>query len=125
MQRNYWSNARLNMNDYSPRALSKKPGIYHRGDRRVMAQSLRVFQSPLGFSNASVFSARSAVKLEDMVISLKNSTVPSPSIYLPCYVLEHQSSHFFHFGCLTENPHQLHQSGLRQHICTLYQPGME
>ena len=56
-------------------ALSKKTrDLSTRRSQR--AQSLRVFQSPLGFSNASVFSARSAVKLEDIVISLKNSTVP-------------------------------------------------
>ena len=36
----------------------------------------RAFQSTFGFSDASAFSARSAVKLEEMVISLEKSTVP-------------------------------------------------
>ena len=45
--------------------------------RSQRAQSLRALQSTLGFSDASAFSAHSAVKLEDIVISLENSTVPS------------------------------------------------
>jgi hypothetical protein len=53
----------------------KNPVIYHRGDQ-PRAQSLRTFQSTFGFSDASAFSAHSAVKLEDIVISLENSTVP-------------------------------------------------
>ncbi len=44
--------------------------------RSQRAQSLRAFQFTLGFSNASAFSVCSAVKLEDIVISLENSTVP-------------------------------------------------
>jgi hypothetical protein len=36
-----------------------------------------VFQTPLGFSNVSAFSARSAVKLGGIVISLEKSIVPS------------------------------------------------
>jgi hypothetical protein len=36
-----------------------------------------VFQTPLVFSNVSAFSARSAVKLESIVILLKNSTGPA------------------------------------------------
>ncbi len=39
-------------------------------------QSLRTFQSTFGVSDTSTFSAHSAVKREDIVISLKNSTVP-------------------------------------------------
>ncbi len=35
-----------------------------------------MFQTPLGFSNLSAFSARSAVKLGGMVISLEKSIVP-------------------------------------------------
>jgi len=34
-----------------------------------------VFQTPLGFSNVSAFSARSAVKLGGIVISLEKSIV--------------------------------------------------
>ena len=36
-----------------------------------------MFQTPLGFSNLSAFSARSAVKLGGMVISLEKSIVPA------------------------------------------------
>ncbi|MCK4736315.1 MAG: hypothetical protein KAT65_27935 [Methanophagales archaeon] len=43
--------------------------------RSPRAQSLRAFQSTLGFSDASAFSAHSAVKLEDILILLENSTV--------------------------------------------------
>jgi len=43
---------------------------------RPRAQSLRTFQSTLGVSDASAFSAHSAVKLEDIVISLEKSAVP-------------------------------------------------
>ena len=38
--------------------------------RSQRAQSLKLFQFSLGVSNASAFSARSAVKLEDILISL-------------------------------------------------------
>ena len=44
--------------------------------RSQRAQSLRVFQSPLVFSDASALSARSAVKFGGIVISLENLTVP-------------------------------------------------
>jgi len=47
-------------------ALSEHPVIYHRGGRRV----LRSFQSSLWFSDASAFSACSAVKFKDIVITL-------------------------------------------------------
>jgi hypothetical protein len=35
-----------------------------------------MFKNPLGFSNVSAFSARSAVKLEGIVILLEKSIVP-------------------------------------------------
>ncbi|KAF5436877.1 hypothetical protein C5S35_06910 [Candidatus Methanophagaceae archaeon] len=41
-----------------------------------MAQSLRTFQSTLGAYDASTFSAHSAVKVEDILISLEKSAVP-------------------------------------------------
>ncbi len=44
--------------------------------RSQRAQSLSVFKTPLGFSNVSAFSARSAVKLGGIVISLEKSIVP-------------------------------------------------
>ena len=50
-------------------ALSKKTRDLS-PQRSLRAQSLRPFQSTLGFSDASAFSAHSAVKLEDFVISL-------------------------------------------------------
>ena len=56
-------------------AQSKKPVIYQRGERRVR-RVLRLFQSLLRFSGASAFSVCSAVKFEDIPISLENSTVP-------------------------------------------------
>ena len=49
---------------YEVGAPPKKPVIYQRGDRRVMAHSLRALQSTLAFSDVSAFSAHSAVKLE-------------------------------------------------------------
>jgi len=39
-----------------------------------------VFQTPLGFSNVSAFSARSAVKLGGIVISLEKSIVPKIAV---------------------------------------------
>ena len=45
--------------------------------RSQRAQSLSLFQTPLGSSNVSAFSARSAVKLESIVISLEKSIVPA------------------------------------------------
>ena len=50
--------------------------IYHRGGRRV----LRPFQSSLWFSDASAFLACSAVKLEDIVISLDFPIVPPETL---------------------------------------------
>ena len=44
--------------------------------RSQRAQSLSVFQTPLGSSNVSAFSACSAVKLGGIVISLEKSIVP-------------------------------------------------
>ncbi|NQE04660.1 hypothetical protein C5S32_02205 [ANME-1 cluster archaeon GoMg1] len=43
--------------------------------RSQRAQSLSVFQTPLGFSNVSAFSAPSAVKLGGIVISLEKYTI--------------------------------------------------
>ena len=40
-----------------------------------MAQSLRTFQSTLGVSDASKFSAHYAVKFDDIVISVEKSAV--------------------------------------------------
>ena len=40
-----------------------------------------MFQSTLGFSNASAFSAHSAVKFGGIVISLENSTVPGLQVF--------------------------------------------
>ena len=45
--------------------------------RLERAQSLSVIQTQLGVSNVSAFSARSAVKLGGIVISLEKSIVPS------------------------------------------------
>ncbi|KAF5411131.1 MAG: hypothetical protein C5S38_09720 [Candidatus Methanophagaceae archaeon] len=45
-----------------------------------MTQSLRAFQSTFGYSDASAFSVHSAVKLEDIVNSLENPTVPARSL---------------------------------------------
>jgi hypothetical protein len=53
----------------------KNIAIYHRGERRDH-RVLRLFQSSLGCSDASAFSAYSAIKLEDIAISLKKSAVP-------------------------------------------------
>ena len=47
--------------------------------RSSRAQSLRTFQSTFGFSDASAFSAHSAVKLDDIVILLEKSAVPELS----------------------------------------------
>ena len=44
--------------------------------RSQRAQSLKLFQTPFVFSNVSAFSARSAVKLGGIVISLEKSIVP-------------------------------------------------
>jgi len=50
--------------------------------RSQRAQSLSVFQTPLGSSNVSAFSACSAVKLGGIVISLEKSIVPLGGIEL-------------------------------------------
>ena len=57
-------------------AQSKNIVIYHRGERRDH-RVLRRFQSLPGFSGASAFSVCSAVKFEDIAISLENLTVPT------------------------------------------------
>ena len=56
-------------------ALSKNPVIYHRRERKGR-RVLRPFQSSLWFSDASAYSAYSAVKLKDIVISLDFPIVP-------------------------------------------------
>ena len=58
---------------------SKNPVIYHRGDRRGR-RVLRPSQFSLWFSDASAFSAYSAVKLKDIMISLEFSIVPQRPI---------------------------------------------
>ncbi len=49
--------------------------------RSQRAQSVRVFQSSLVFSDASALSARSAVKFGGIVISLENLTVPVQALH--------------------------------------------
>jgi len=65
----------MNGNGVEKKAQSKKPVIYQRGDRRVR-RVLRRFQQLLWFSGASAFSVCSAVKFNDIAISLEKSTVP-------------------------------------------------
>ena len=57
-------------------AQPKNMAFYHRGERRVR-RVLRLFQSLLGFSDAFAFSACSAAKFKDIVISLEKPTVPT------------------------------------------------
>ena len=64
--------------------LSENPVIYHRGGRRGR-RVLRPFQSSLGFLmplraafGDTSYSAYSAVKLKDMVVSLENPIVSEP-----------------------------------------------